>query len=181
MSELDEFRAEKDAFFRDDPRSPLTAEQRAGFTGLRYFPENEELRLRTQLLTEGVDRDEQILMQTTSGDVQEYRRAGIVRFDVDGEPTQLTLYRSDDSDELFLPFRDATSGAESYGAGRYLDVEPPDADGKIEVDVNLAYNPYCAYNPDWACPLPPLENWLRVPIRAGERTFPGAHEVPVGG
>jgi uncharacterized protein (DUF1684 family) len=180
VSELDEFRAGKDEFFRDDPHSPLTDAQRAEFNGLRYYPQSEELRIRAVLETDGVDREEPIRMQTTSGDVQEYRRAGVVRFEVDGEPAQVTLYRSDDDEGLFLPFRDATSGTETYGAGRYLEVEPPGPDGTVEVDLNLAYNPFCAYNPDWACPIPPGENWLRVPIRAGEQTFPGAHEVPLG-
>jgi hypothetical protein len=125
------------------------------------------------LETDGVDLDEPILMQTTTGGIQEYRRAGVIRFQVDGQPTEVTLYRSEGSDELFLPFRDATSGGETYGAGRYLEVDPPRDSMLVEVDLNYAYNPYCAYNPDWACPIPPIENWLRVPIRGGERTFPG--------
>jgi uncharacterized protein (DUF1684 family) len=181
MEELQGFRARKDTFFRDDPDSPLTSEQRATFSGLRYFPDAETLRLRLPLETDGVDLDEPIRMQTTSGEIEEYRRAGVVRFEVDGEAAQLTLYRSADGEELFLPFRDTTSGGESYGAGRYLEVDPPGPDGLVEVDLNYAYNPYCAYNPDWACPLPPLENWLQVPIRAGERTFSGAHAAPGGG
>lgn len=181
MSELEEFRAEKDAFFRDDPRSPLQQEQRASFEGLTYFPANEQLVIGARLETDGVDRSERILMPTTTGGTQEYRRAGIVRFGVDGEPAQVTLFASPDTDELFLPFRDATSGKESYGAGRYLEVEPPGLDGRVVVDLNYAYNPYCAYNPDWSCPIPPGENWLAVPIRAGERSFPGAHEVPLAG
>jgi uncharacterized protein len=120
-----------------------------------------------------VDRDETIDLQTTTGGVQVYRRAGIARFEVDGEPAAVTLYASEDMDELFLPFRDATSGRETYGAGRYLEVEPPGADGRVLVDFNAAYTPYCAYNPDWSCPIPPGENWLSVPIRAGEKTFEG--------
>jgi len=83
----------------------------------------------------------------------------------------VTLFASPDMHELFLPFRDRTSGSETYGAGRYLEVEPPGADGWVVVDFNLAYNPYCAYNPEWSCPIPPGENWLAVPIRAGEKTF----------
>jgi uncharacterized protein len=110
MSELEEFRAEKDEFFHDDPRSPLTPEQRASFEGLRYFPEDGTLRIRGGLETEGVDRDERIVMQTTTGGEQEYRRAGVVRFEVDGTRAQVTLYASDDAHDLFLPFRDATSG-----------------------------------------------------------------------
>jgi uncharacterized protein len=179
MSELEEFRAAKDAFFRDDPRSPLTRGQQAGFEGLSYFEENPALVIHARLETEDVDRDERIVMQTTTGGEQVYRRAGVVRFEVEGESAGLTLFSSADMHELFLPFRDATSGTESYGAGRYLEVEPPGPDGTVMVDLNLAYNPYCAYNPDWSCPIPPGENWLWVPIRAGERSFPGAYEVKV--
>jgi uncharacterized protein len=173
MSELEEFRAEKDVFFRDDPRSPLLAEQRATFRGLDYFPENPSLVVEAVLDVDGVDRNERIAMQTTTGGEQTYRRAGIVRFEVEGEPAHVTLFASPDMHELFLPFRDATSGGESYGAGRYVEVEPPDAKGRVVVDFNDAYNPYCAYNPEWSCPLPPGENWLTVPIRAGEKTFEG--------
>jgi hypothetical protein len=181
MSEVDEFRAEKDAFFRDDPHSPLTPGQRASFEGLSYFPENDALRIQGMLETDGVDRDERIVMQTTTGGEQEYRRAGIVRFEVDGQPAQVTLYTSRDSHYLFLPFRDATSGKETYGAGRYLEVEPPGPDGRVVLDLNLAYNPFCAYNPEWSCPIPPGENWLAVPIRAGEKSFSSAHEVRIVG
>jgi uncharacterized protein len=174
VSELDDFRAAKDAFFRGDSRSPLTREQRGSFDGLAYFPENDALRVRGSIETDGVDTAEPIVMQTTTGGQQEYRRAGIVRFHVDGEAAQVTLFSSPEMDELFLPFRDVTSGRETYGAGRYLEVDPPDERGHVVVDFNLAYNPYCAYNPEWSCPIPPGENWLAVPIRAGERTFPGA-------
>jgi uncharacterized protein (DUF1684 family) len=180
MSELDDFRADKDEFLRDHPQSPLRMEQREAFEGLRYFPANPALVVRGPLETEGVDRDEPITMATTTGGEQEYRRAGVVRFEVDGAPAEVTLFSSPGQDELFLPFRDATSGKDSYGAGRYLEVEAPALDGTVEVDFNYAYNPYCAYNPDWSCPIPPGENWLRVPIRAGERAFPGAYEPPVG-
>jgi uncharacterized protein (DUF1684 family) len=180
MSELDEFRAEKDTFFREHPQSPLTPQQRSSFEGLRYFPENPDLVVRTELITEAVDLVERIVMQTTTGDEQVYRRAGVIEFDVEGERARLTLYASNDTRDLFLPFRDATSGKETYGAGRYLEVEPADADGRVVIDFNYAYSPSCAYNPNWSCPIPPGENWLAVPIRAGEKTFPGAHDVAVG-
>jgi uncharacterized protein len=179
MSELEEFRAAKDAFFRDDPRSPLMPEQRSSFEGLAYFEEDPRLVIRAPLETEGIDPTERIVMQTTTGDERVYRRAGKVRFEVDGDPAEITLFSSRDMHELFLPFRDATSGSETYGAGRYLEVEPPASDGSVVVDLNYAYNPYCAYNPEWSCPIPPGENWLAVPIRAGERSFPGAYEVQV--
>jgi uncharacterized protein (DUF1684 family) len=174
MTELDDFRADKDAFFRDDPRSPLLDEQRRAFEGLAYFAEAPALEIRAALETDDVDRIERIVMQTTTGGEQEYHRAGAVSFEVDGAPARLTLFASPDMRELFLPFRDATSGHESYGAGRYLEVEPPDETGQVVVDFNYAYNPYCAYNAEWSCPIPPGENWLAIPIRAGEQTFPGA-------
>jgi len=170
MSELETFRHEKDGFFRDDPRSPLLPEQRPDFAGLSYFPEAPSLRIEA-VLDEDVDRGEDIVMQTTTGETQHYRRAGRVHFEVTGHPAEVTLYESFGEEELFLPFRDATSGKQTYGAGRYLEVEPPDRDGHVVLDFNLAYNPYCAYNPDWSCPIPPGENWLAVPIEAGEKDF----------
>jgi uncharacterized protein (DUF1684 family) len=173
MSELDDFRSDKDAFFREHPGSPLTAEQRASFSGLAYFAEAPALVIAATLDREHVDLDEAIAMPTTTGGTQVYRRAGVVRFEVEGAPASVTLFASPDMHDLFLPFRDATSGGETYGAGRYLEVEPPDA-GRVVVDFNYAYNPYCAYNASWSCPIPPGENWLAVPIRAGERAFPGA-------
>jgi hypothetical protein len=169
MSDLEEFRKAKDEFFKGDPRSPLTPEQRRAFKGLSYFPEDLALRIEAEVDAD-VDRDEEIIMQTTTGGTQVYRRAGKVGFDVDGRPVEITLYESPDQEDLFVPFRDATSGKETYGAGRYLEVDPP-KDGRLVVDFNDAYNPYCAYNPEWSCPIPPGENWLAVPIRAGERSF----------
>jgi uncharacterized protein (DUF1684 family) len=180
MTELDQFRADKDAFFREHPQSPLTPDQRAAFAGLSYFPENPELVVRAKLETAGADLDEVIVMPTTTGGEQRYRRAGVVRFEVDGVQAQVTLYESPEMRELFLPFRDATSGTESYGGGRYLEVEPPALDGGVEVDFNYAYNPYCAYSPEWSCPIPPGENWLSVPIRGGEAAFPGPVEASRG-
>lgn len=162
MSAVDEFRAEKDAFFRDDPHSPLVPGQRASFDGLSYFRENDALRIRGVLETEGVDRDERIVMETTTGGEQEYRRAGTVPFEVEGVPTQVTLFASQGTDDLFLPFRDATSRKETYGAGRYLEVEPPDPDGRVMVDLYDVSNSFCAYNPEWSCPIPPGENWLQA-------------------
>jgi uncharacterized protein len=166
-TELERFRAEKDRVFRKDPHSPLTAEQRRAFGGLSYFDENPQL-----VINGTVDRDVEpgeVRMSTSAGDEQVYQRYGVVRFRVDGDPAQVILYASDDSDELFIPFRDATSGHETYGAGRYLEVH---AHGdQVTIDFNYAYNPNCAYDPAWSCPLPPAENWLKVPIRAGEKAF----------
>jgi uncharacterized protein len=167
-SELEQFRTEKDEFYGHDRRSPLTPAQQRAFKGLSYFPENGALVIKAK-----IDRnvpDGVIHMETTRGEEQSFRRYGLVRFEVDGQPTQVTLYATEaGSHALFLPFRDATSGKQSYGAGRYLDLH---AHGdEVTVDFNYAYNPNCAYNPDWNCPLPPAENWLKVPILAGEMKF----------
>jgi len=172
-SELKRFRAEKDGVFARDPHSPLTDDQRRNFQGLEYFDENPQL-----VIQADIDREvdpEEVRMGTSSGEEQVYHRYGLVRFRVDEQPAQLTLYSSEDSAELFVPFRDATSGHETYGAGRYLEVE---AHGDhVTIDFNYAYNPNCAYDSAWSCPLPPTENWLRVPIRAGEKTFAAGHEA----
>ena len=95
MSELEEFRKAKDGFFRDDPRSPLTPDQRGAFNGLSYYPESPALRIEGQLDMD-VDRDEQIVMQTTTGGTQVYRRAGKVRLQIDGQAAEITLYESAD-------------------------------------------------------------------------------------
>jgi len=171
-AELKHFRAEKDRVFAKDPHSPLLPEQRRGFQGLAYFDENPGL-----VIHGTIDRNVEpgeVRMATSAGDEQVYERHGVVRFGVDGERTEITLYASDDSDELFIPFRDLTSGKETYGAGRYLELHAHGDD--VVIDFNYAYNPNCAYDPSWSCPLPPPENWLKVPIRAGEKTFAG-HEA----
>ena len=171
--ELKRFRAEKDKVFGGDPHSPLTPEQRRDFHGLAYFDENPQLVIHATI-DRAVDSGE-VRMGTSSGEEQVYHRYGLVRFHVDDQQAQLVLYASEDSDELFVPFRDATSGHETYGAGRYLEVEPHG--DHVTIDFNYAYNPNCAYDSAWSCPLPPTENWLKVPIRAGEKTFGAGHEA----
>jgi hypothetical protein len=136
------------------------------FEGLNYFDENPVLRL-TVVVDEFEDKKE-IQIQTNTGDVQTYERFGRFSFEVDGELVSLTIYRNEHG--YFLPFADALAGEETYGAGRYLDPEELD-DGEFLVDFNLAYNPYCAYNASWSCPLTPPENRLKVPIRAGEKVY----------
>lgn len=166
MTELEEFRAEKDEFFGSHPQSPLTPEQKRNFTGLNYFPENEELCL--EVVVEPLNDPQPIQMQTTTGSVQMYYRHGRFRFSVDGHETELTIYRGEHG--YFLPFVDSLAGQETYPAGRYL--EPEELPGnRFLVDFNIAYNPYCAYNDSWSCPITPTENRLKVPIRAGEKIY----------
>jgi len=166
MHNLAIFRAEKDEFFAHHPQSPLTHEQRDHFEGLSYFPENEALRL--ELYIDEFDQKEQIEIQTSTGDIQHYIRFGLIHFEIDDETASLTVYQSDHG--FFIPFVDGLAGKDTYGAGRYID---PDIlpNGKLAVDFNLAYNPYCAYNERWSCPLTPWENRLKVPINAGEKNF----------
>jgi uncharacterized protein len=166
MSDLENFRREKDAFFQTDAQSPLTDEQRRAFQGLQYFPENPALRLELQL--ERAAKPEQVTLATSTGDEREYWQVGQIRFQVDGAEATLQVY--EDNYGFFLPFVDATAPAESYGAGRYLEPHEVRHD-VLYVDFNLAYNPYCAYNERWSCPLPPSANRLKVRIVAGEKKF----------
>ena len=166
MTTLDDFRKAKDAFYATDPQSPLTPDQKREFKGLKYFPENPALRL--ELEVEEFPEKNTILMQTSTGDVQSHTRFGVIRFSVDGQEVELTIYS--DPHGYFLPFADALAGSETYGAGRYLEPEPA-GKGRLLVDFNYAYNPYCAYNDLFSCPLTPWENRLKVPIRAGEKVF----------
>ncbi len=166
MSELERFRKSKDEFFRTDHHSPLTPEQKQNFAGLNYFPENPNLDFTVEV--ERFDKGEIVQIQTNTGDVQAYERYGRFIFTFEGEDTALTIYHNEYG--FFLPFTDALAGKETYGAGRYLEPEEL-PDSRFRVDFNLAYNPYCAYNPNWSCPLTPFENRLNVPIRAGEKVF----------
>jgi len=166
MSDLDGFRTEKDEFFRRHHQSPLTAEQKRGFKGLNYFPESDALRLEVQV--EPLNDSNPMLMQTSTGGVQEYTRFGKFKFQVDGEAVELTIYESENG--FFLPFVDALAGKETYPAGRYLEPEPLPGN-RFLVDFNIAYNPSCAYNEMWSCPITPAGNRLKVPVRAGEKLF----------
>jgi uncharacterized protein (DUF1684 family) len=164
---LRRFRAMKDEFFATDPSSPLSPLQRARFRGLAYYPPNAELVVEAEIRPYVAPSDVDLV--TSCGDTERYRRAGVARFEVAGVPAEITLFRSARG-ELFVPFRDATSGTETYGAGRYLEARAL-ADGRAFLDFNYAYNPDCAYSPEWRCPIPPIENHLTVPIRAGEMRY----------
>jgi len=169
MSDLCKFRKRKDKFFKSNPQSPLTDEQRINFSGLNYFPENPALRF--ELNIERYDKPGLTAMQTNRGTVQEYYQIGQIHFSVDGDTATLQVYEPvDDPGNYFMPFVDATAPWETYGAGRYLEPELIGKD-KLLVDFNVAYNPYCAYNNEWSCPFPPLVNRLKVRIEAGEKKF----------
>jgi uncharacterized protein (DUF1684 family) len=165
------FRLDKDEFFKTDPRSPLPESERADFTGLPYYPVDEGLAFEDRVLEPYTgDEPSNFQIPTSDGQLRPAHRAGVLRFQLDGEPRQLTAYTFDggDGQSLFVPFLDQTSGTETYGAGRYLDLEP-EADGSYALDFNLAYHPSCVYDAKFSCPLTPAENRLPVRIEAGER------------
>lgn len=164
--ELVEHREAKDEYFRHDPHSPLEHQQRHHFEGLRYFDPDPDLVFIVPM--EPGDGSE-IRIPTSDDREKVYRRAGKVRFEVGGEPVELTVFDTGHPG-FFVPFRDRTSGDTTYGAGRYLDVDPND-DGTLTVDFNYAYNPSCVYSDGYSCPIPPVENWLSVPIEAGEKMW----------
>jgi len=166
MTELEHFRHQKDEFFRHSQQSPLTPEQKDVFKGLKYFAENPDLRFEADI--ERFPDGERVQIQTNTGAVQTYERYGRFEFSVDGQVAQLTVYRNEHG--FFLPFADSLAGSETYGAGRYLEPEPAGGE-RLYIDFNLAYNPYCAYNANWSCPITPAENRIKVAVRAGEKVF----------
>ena len=169
-------RADKDEAFRTNAGSPIPATERASFAGVPYFDVDEALRFEG-LTLEPYSGDEPADFQipTTDGRLRNARRAGLFRFNIGDSPSRLTAYTFEtdgfDSSSVFVPFIDQTSGKETYGAGRYLDLDRED-DGTYALDFNLAYHPLCVYDPKFSCPLTPAENWLPVRIEAGERLAP---------
>jgi hypothetical protein len=168
-AELLQDRAEKDQFFREGRESPVPADQRAMFPPLPYFPPDPEYRVPASL--EPAASVARLEMLTSTGQRRMMRRLGTLRFVLKGQPLQLTAFTESNEPSparLFVPFGDFTNGTESYPAGRYLDLDRT-ATGIYDLDFNRAYHPYCLYNPTYDCPLPPPENRLKVPVRAGER------------
>jgi hypothetical protein len=175
---LVEFRTRRDALFATHPQSPIPADDRAGFAGLRYFPPADEAIIEVDMR----ERPGRIEIDTGGPDgVMRYERVGVL--DTPWGPLSLWWIAAYGGG-LYLPFRDATCGTETYGGGRYLTdtvkgtfgrgVQLLGA-GRVRLDFNYAYNPSCAYDSRWACPLAPPENWLTAPVRAGELTYPGGH------
>jgi uncharacterized protein len=176
------FRRGRDQLFRDHPQSPLGQGQRARFGGLAWFPYDPAARVAAELRPP--EGDEELAVDTGGEDgTVHYRRVARLATPYG----DLTLFWTTGyGGGLFLPFRDATAGRETYGAGRYLtdtikgthgrglEADGPDGDGRVLLDFNYAYNPSCAYDARWACPLAPPENHLEPPVRAGERAYPEA-------
>jgi uncharacterized protein (DUF1684 family) len=167
------WRAGRDELFAHHPQSPLPAGERSGFSGLGYFGYDPSARV---LATVAPLEPTSLEIATSGEEPYRFTRFGTVGFELGGEPLALELYWLEGyGGGLYLPFADSTSGAETYGAGRYLLDTIKGADLGIErerlvLDFNFAYNPSCAYDPSWICPLAPPANRLAVAIRAGERT-----------
>jgi uncharacterized protein len=167
------WRSVRDDLFANHPQSPIPVSERSVFGGLTYYDYDPEFRV----LAEVEDAEPEHFDIPTSGDGGTYgfTRFGTARFRLMGEPVHLDLYWLDEyGGGIFLSFRDATSGSETYGACRYLldSVKGADLgteDGRLVLDFNFAYNPSCAYDPRWVCPLATPANRLTVPVRAGER------------
>jgi uncharacterized protein (DUF1684 family) len=164
--------AERDDLFAHHPQSALPPERRRAVAGLSYFGFDPGGRVLASVVASEPRRFE---VPSSAGDPMAFERIGVARFELSGVACELELYwLTAYGGGLFVPFADATSGTETYGAGRYLldTVKGADLgsrDGRLILDFNLAYNPSCSYDPRWACPLAPPPNRLRIPVRMGER------------
>jgi uncharacterized protein len=170
-----QFREDKDDYFKNGDHSPIPAAERPAFTGLPYFPVDESYYfddLKLQPYTGSEPSHFQI--PTSDGKLRPAHRGGTLSFELGGAPRSLTAYVLDEGDptSLFVPFLDATSGTETYGAGRYLDLEPEE-DGTYILDFNVAYHPSCVYDVGFSCPITPPENRLPIRIEAGEKLGAG--------
>lgn len=183
-TELEEKRGEKDAFFGDHPQSPIPPEEREAFDGLAYFEPDPAYRVRATVSTH--DDADPVYMETTAGGEMRYLRVATLSFDMPrtGSATdngasatgahELAAYQLERSasEPLFVPFRDKTTGQQTYRGGRYMELQSDRAlenGERVVLDFNLAYTPFCAYTDTYDCPLPPEENWLDVAVPAGER------------
>jgi uncharacterized protein (DUF1684 family) len=167
---VEEERRQKDGFMAHHPESPFVDAAVAGFAGLRYFPVNPEFRVPAKL--ERRDRAAEAFLRTNRDGEMECRYVGDLTFRLAGEPQRLRVYFAGEQvgPRVFVPFRDATCGKESYGPGRYLTLELTPND-RYDLDFNLAFNPYCAYTDSYECGFPPAENDLPVAVPAGEMAW----------
>jgi uncharacterized protein (DUF1684 family) len=165
-------REEKDRFMRNSPESPF-ASRKEEYTGLKYYPPDITYRIVARLVP--IEKRKSVILTTNDARDQRYTEYAYAEFRLHGKTNRLLILEIADMGpqrgKLFLAFADETSAAETYGAGRYLDVTSTPGSSTIRLDFNLAYNPYCAYNETFSCPFPPRENILAIPIRAGEKIY----------
>jgi uncharacterized protein len=172
---VEAYRKQKDADYKIPEKTMLTPELMKSFEGLKYFPINYKYNVKAQLTR--LEDLPKIKIKTSTGKISDYVIYGKLSFIIDDKPYELSVYLSErlvgsyiKKGVLFVPFTDLSSGEETYGGGRYIVLDIPDGN-ELEVDFNMAYNPFCVYNPDHSCPIPPLENDLPVKILAGEMMY----------
>ncbi|WP_128760383.1 DUF1684 domain-containing protein [Leeuwenhoekiella aestuarii] len=168
-----QFQKDLNAEYKNPEESPLTPEEQKVFKGHQFYPIDSTYRVMAQFYR--IENPATIDFATSSGKIKQEETYAIASFELDGKPYQLTIYQSPElreteeyRDYLFLPFTDYTSGVETYGAGRYIDLRIPEGE-TIVIDFNKAYNPFCAYSPNYSCPIPPQVNDLKTEIKAGIR------------
>ncbi|MGC1204133.1 MAG: DUF1684 domain-containing protein [Flavobacteriaceae bacterium] len=170
-----EFQKAQNAKFKDATTSPLKDKDRKNFEGLDFFKFDSTYIVKA--LLNRTPNSEWFNMKTTTSRVSKERVYGVLTFKLNGNERQLNIYQGEDllteddyEDYLFLPFLDETNGLESYGGGRYINVRIPEGDTMI-IDFNKSYNPFCAYNDKYSCPIVPRENYLKTRIEAGVKGF----------
>lgn len=166
---LEKFRVDKNEYLKHSEESPIPNKE--NFEQLNYFSPNEAFRIKANI--EPIQDTTKLKVRMTGGEVESYIKYGYASFKMKDQMHKLLLLKSTNEDEdekLFLPFGDKTNGFDTYGGGRYLDIEL-DKNGQLMIDFNFAYNPFCAYNDKYTCPIPPAENFLDIAIEAGEKTF----------
>jgi len=165
------FREKRDRFFKEDPGSPLKESDRKKFKGLIYYPIDLQYAMIGAIEKYPTEPKPLYITLPTNKEVgRKYVKYGRFKFKWEGKEYTLQIYRPLGGGELFLPFKDKTSGTETYLKGRYLYIEPM-PEGKVLIDLNRAYNPFCQFNEKYTCPFAPEENWLPIEIRAGEKRF----------
>lgn len=158
-------RRDKDSALQDDEESPI--KNKATFKGLKYYSFNKDYIV--DFVLEKAEKAKTVELKMTDGTTEKLILFGKIKGEIGGFSISLTLYQHDNG-EFFLPFKDKTAPTETYGGGRYLDIPLINLNGKkLKADFNLAYFPFCAYNPEYACPVPPASNQLNFRIPAGEK------------
>lgn len=166
---LENMRQQKDVQFEKSGNSPIPEAKKSSFKGLVYFPADENYRVWATLVP--ANRNDTLIISTTKNEKMLYFRVGTLNFKLFDYPTSLNAYRSaENPNSLFVPFKDLTTGVSTYGGGRYLEI-PYKEGQEIELDFNMAYNPYCVYNEAYSCPIPPKENKMNREILAGEKIW----------
>ena len=179
VKEAKKFRKEINKQYGDEDKSPLKEADRANFKKLEFYDIDSEFAVQAKL--DWFEKDSIFEMKTTTARLAKYRRSGVATFIIDGNELELVFYQNVKGatnplykDYYFLPFKDNTNGEESYGGGRYIDLIIDEGSADAQINFNVAYNPYCAYNDRYSCPIVPSENYINIEIKAGVKA-PAEH------